>query len=243
MKQCEKIGVSPPWRNLLARDYKNAMRDKQMVHNTQRNRKPPPLPHPLPHPLFCFGKRLGCGPIRRLSFHICLFCLLALLELVIVVCICMLGHFDPWCWFFSSLNPRTITRKWEITLFASSKGTFLITKKYWGALFFRSIFFVSEAPGALRFGALDPHVELGLDAFTSFFFPFTHFVNLQQVARFFCFWFCVVVWSVRILSRTLNCVFVSFVVNFQIPSGGRSSTANQYLWGLTKDRCRLWGQK
>lgn len=53
-------------------------------------------------------------------------------------------------------------------------------------------------------------------------------------------WFCFVLWSARILSRTLNCVSVSFVVNFQIPSGGSSSTADQYLGGLTKKWTRLW---
>lgn len=53
-------------------------------------------------------------------------------------------------------------------------------------------------------------------------------------------WFCFVLWSARILSRTLNCVSVSFVVNFQIPSGGSSSTADQYLGGLTKEWTRLW---
>lgn len=155
------------------------------------------------------GKRLGCGPIRRFSFHICLFCLLALLETVIVVCICMLGHFDPWWWFFSSSNPRTVTRKWAITVFACSKDTFLITKKHWRAFFLFNLFFLSVKH--LKLCSLVRLIPtwssaLALHLFFHSFYSFWKPLTSGKV--FFCFFFCFcfVLWSVRILSWTLNCV-------------------------------------
>lgn len=86
-------------------------------------------------------------------------------------------------------------------------------------------------------GAQPHHSEHGT-FFCSFFYSF--WKPSTTSGKVFLFGFVFVLWSARILSRTLNCVSVSFVVNFQIPSGGSSSTADQYLGGLTKEWTRLW---
>lgn len=83
-----------------------------------------------------------------------------------------------------------------------------------------------------------PHRSEHGTFFCSFFYSF--WKPSTTSGKVFLFGFVFELWSVRILSRTLNCVSVSFVVNFQIPSGGSSSTADQYLGGLTKEWTRLW---
>lgn len=133
------------------------------------------------------GKRLGWGPTRRLSFHICLFCLLALLETVIVVCICMLGHFDPWWWFFSSWNPRTFSKKWDISVCLQQRHIFDY-KETWESFFFFYLFFLSVKHLKLcGLVCLIPTWSSASLLHLLIFFPFTLFGNLQQVAKIFFF--------------------------------------------------------